>query len=94
MVELQKDHETRDAKESVVNFICDHKVDLVINIPLQEQIQHVTDGFKIRRAAIDNNVPLISNLQQAEMLVEAFVHLGLRAGTTPQFVTSRASSHF
>jgi carbamoyl-phosphate synthase/aspartate carbamoyltransferase len=93
MVELQKDHEKHN-ETNVVDFIRDHKVDLVINIPLQEKSQHVTDGFKIRRAAIDNNVPLISNLQQAEMLVEAFVHLGLRAGTTPRLLTSRASSHF
>jgi len=47
------------------------KPDLVINIPRSYAHEEKTDGYKIRRAAIDSNVPLITNLQVAKLLVQA-----------------------
>jgi len=56
-------------KENIFTYLTSKKLDLVINIP------HVgarsEDHYIIRRLAIDYNVPLITNIQVAELLIEA-----------------------
>jgi carbamoyl-phosphate synthase large subunit len=66
---VSKDYE--NSNQSAVSLIVNQKCDMVINIPNLNQLKDVTDGFKIRRAAIDHNISLISNIQQAIMIVEA-----------------------
>ena len=51
--------------------IREHRVDLVVNIPKHYQKEELTNDYIIRRAAVDFGVPLITNLQLAERLVEA-----------------------
>ncbi len=58
-------------KPSIVDAIADKKIDLVINIPKSYSREEVTDGYLIRRKTIDHNVPLITNVQVAELIVEA-----------------------
>ncbi len=60
-------------KESpnTLEYIKEHKVDLVINIPKNFQEEELTNDYMIRRAAIDYNVMLVTNRQIAMLLVEA-----------------------
>jgi carbamoyl-phosphate synthase large subunit len=53
-------------------LIRDHQVDLVINIPKNFTHGELTSGYRIRRAAIDFNVPLISDSRLATAFVRAF----------------------
>ncbi len=63
-----------DAGEGVrtaVDIIKENAIDLVINIPSANKVDELTNGYAIRRAAVDYNVPLITNRQIAERLGEA-----------------------
>jgi carbamoyl-phosphate synthase large subunit len=55
-----------------LDLIRDHKVDLVINIPKNFTSNELTNGYKMRRAAIDYNVPLITNSRLASAFIKAF----------------------
>ena len=56
---------------SILSFLEKGKIDLVINIPKNETKKELTNGYLIRRKAIDTNIPLFTNLQLAKRLVEA-----------------------
>jgi len=56
------------------DYIKEHKVDLVINIPKNFQEEELTNDYRIRRAAVDYNVPLITNRQIAMRLAESLLH--------------------
>jgi carbamoyl-phosphate synthase large subunit len=71
MTKVSKEYENT-SMTSAVKMIQNRELDMVINIPNLNRVEDVTDGFKIRRSSIDCNIPLISNLQQAIMIVEAF----------------------
>ncbi len=60
-----------NGKLSAVDVIRDKRVELVINIPKNFQEQELTNDYMIRRAAVDYNVPLITNLQLAMRFFEA-----------------------
>jgi len=62
-------------KESptAVDYIKEGKIDLVINIPKSYQREELTNGYLIRRAAVDYNVMLITNRQMAMRFIEALV---------------------
>ncbi len=60
-----------DASPDAVDFIKDGKIDLVINIPKNYQNEELTNGYLIRRAAVDYNVMLITNRQIAMRFIEA-----------------------
>lgn len=57
---------------NVMNLMQDHRVDLVINIPKNHTKRELTNGYRIRRAAIDHNIPLITNARLARAFIEAF----------------------
>lgn len=59
------------APQSAVEMIREGKIDLVINIPSADKEDELTNGYRIRRAAIDFNVPLVTNRQIGERLSEA-----------------------
>jgi carbamoyl-phosphate synthase large subunit len=56
---------------NALTYIADGKIDLVINIPKNAERSELTNGYLIRRKAIDHNIPLITNLQLARRLVKA-----------------------
>ncbi len=60
-----------DRKPDAVDLIKEGKIDLVINIPKNYQQEELTNGYLIRRAAVDYNVMLITNRQIATRLIEA-----------------------
>ena len=55
---------------NITSVIGSKKVDLIINIPTGLGQNVTTDGFKIRRLAIDHHIPLITNLQLAQLLLQ------------------------
>ncbi len=59
------------ATDSALDLLKQKRVDLVINIPSPDSEHQVTNGYKIRRAAVDFNIRLITNRQIAERLAEA-----------------------
>ena len=61
---------------SAVELIRDRKVELLINIPKDFSTGELTNGYKVRRAAIDFNVPLITNRRLASAYIKAFCNLG------------------
>jgi carbamoyl-phosphate synthase large subunit len=56
---------------SLLDFITPDRLDLILNVPLGLDRAELTDGYIIRRRAIDYGVPLITNLQLAELLVKS-----------------------
>jgi len=57
-------------------MIADHAFDLVINVPKNHTKRELTNGYKIRRGAIDHNIPLITNARLASAFIEAFTTIG------------------
>lgn len=62
---------------SAIDLIREHKVKLVVNIPKDFSHGELTNGYKLRRAAIDFNVPLITNTRLATAYIRAFCSLPL-----------------
>jgi carbamoyl-phosphate synthase large subunit len=60
--------------ENVLDLIANHKVDLVINIPKNHTKRELTNGYRIRRWAIDHNIPLLTNARLASAYVKAFIN--------------------
>jgi len=56
---------------NALTYLEEGKIDLVINIPKNAERKELTNGYLIRRKAIDHNIPLITNLQLARRLVKA-----------------------
>ena len=69
--------EKPDAKDNVMQMIAEHKFDLVVNIPKNHTKRELTNGYRIRRGAIDHNIPLITNARLASAFIEAFCNLKL-----------------
>jgi len=54
---------------NLTDYLINKKLDFVIDIPKNYTHQEITDGYKIRRHAIDMNIPLITNIQVAKTIV-------------------------
>ncbi|MCL1616805.1 carbamoyl-phosphate synthase (glutamine-hydrolyzing) large subunit [Bacteroides sp. ET71] len=67
--------EKPDAENNVMRMIANHAFDLIVNIPKNHTKRELTNGYKIRRAAIDHNIPLITNARLAGAFIEAFCNL-------------------
>lgn len=55
-----------------LNLLHEKKIDMVVNIPKDLTPRELTNGYKIRRAAIDLNIPLITNSRLASAFIQAF----------------------
>ena len=66
-----------DDEPNAATYIREGKIDLVINIPKNFRAEELANDYIIRRAAVDFNVPLITNRQVAQRFAEAFVELTL-----------------
>ena len=65
------------SKENVLNMIADHRLGLIINIPKNRTTRELTNGYHIRRAAIDHNIPLITNARLANAFIKAICEMDL-----------------
>jgi carbamoyl-phosphate synthase large subunit len=69
--------EDKPDMENVMKMIAEHRFDLVVNIPKNRTSRELTNGYKIRRGAIDHNIPLITNARLASAFIEAFCTLSV-----------------
>ena len=67
--------ERPNAENNVMKMIAEHKFDLIVNIPKNHTKRELTNGYRIRRGAIDHNIPLITNACLAKAFIEAFCHM-------------------
>ena len=70
------DEENKDIP-NVMDMIAKHEFDLIVNIPKNRSHRELSNGYRIRRGAIDHNIPLITNARLASTFIEAFCHLDL-----------------
>ena len=58
--------------QNVMDMIAQHKFELIVNVPKNQTKRELTNGYRIRRAAIDHNIPLMTNARLAKAFIEAF----------------------
>ncbi len=63
---------SEDQKPSALEMIQNKQIDLVVNIPKNFSSSELNNGYKIRRASIDFNVPLLTNSRLASAFIQAF----------------------
>ena len=61
-----------DGENNIRRMIADKQFDLIINIPKDVTRRELTNGYIIRRGAIDYNIPLITNARLASAFITAF----------------------
>ena len=66
-----------DKHPQAIDMLHRHEIDLVVNIPKDLTVSELSNGYKIRRAAIDLNVPLITNSRLASAFINAFCRVKL-----------------
>jgi carbamoyl-phosphate synthase large subunit len=73
-----------------MSLMSDGDLGLIINIPTKGR-ENTTDGFTIRRKAVDMNIPLITNRQLAEAFITALAEqksYGLKAKSWEEYKTT------
>ncbi len=66
-----------DMQPQALDLLHRHEIDLVLNIPKNLTSAELSNGYKIRRAAIDLNIPLLTNARLASAFIDAFTNLTL-----------------
>ena len=66
-----------ESQNNVMQMIAEHMFDLIINVPKNHTKRELTNGYRIRRAAIDHNIPLMTNVRLAKAFIEAFCAIKL-----------------
>ena len=68
-IKLNKIHEKKSP--NVLDYFQDKMVDMAVNLPISEERKDLADGYDIRRAAVDKNIPLFTNIQKADLFTRA-----------------------
>ena len=66
-----------DKQPQALDMLHNHEIDMVVNIPKDLTVSELSNGYKIRRAAIDLNVPLITNSRLGSAFINAFCRVKL-----------------
>ena len=66
-----------DGAPQALDLLHQKEIDLVVNIPKNLTVGELDNGYKIRRAAIDLNIPLITNSRLASAFISAFCEIDL-----------------
>jgi carbamoyl-phosphate synthase large subunit len=66
-----------EGDNNVMDMIAQHKFALIVNVPKNHTKRELTNGYRIRRGAIDHNIPLMTNVRLAKAFIEAFTALKL-----------------
>ena len=61
-----------EGQPQAVDLLDNHEIDLVINVPRNHSTKEITNGYRIRRTAIDRNIPLITNARLASAFIKSF----------------------
>ena len=68
---------SEDKQPQAIDMLHNKEIDMVVNIPKNHSVSELTNGYKIRRAAIDLNVPLLTNSRLASAFIHAFCTMSL-----------------
>lgn len=60
-----------------LDLLHSHEIDMVVNVPKDLSVGELTNGYKIRRASIDLNIPLITNSRLASAFIHAFCNYSM-----------------
>lgn len=63
--------------DEALSLVHSHEVDMVINIPKNLTSQELSNGYKVRRTAIDLNIPLLTNVRLADAFITAFCRVNI-----------------
>ena len=63
---------SEEGAPQALDLLHKKEIDMVVNIPKNLSTGELTNGYKIRRAAIDLNIPLITNARLASAFIHAF----------------------
>ena len=66
-----------EGDNKIMDMISAHAFDLIINVPKNHTKRELTNGYKIRRGAIDHNIPLLTNARLAKAFIESFCAMKL-----------------
>ena len=66
-----------DQHPQALEMLHERKIDLVINIPKNLTQEELENGYRIRRAAVDFNIPIITNTRLASAFITAFCNMPL-----------------
>ena len=69
--------DTESSHPQVLKLMHERKIDFVVNIPRDLSSRELTNGYKVRRTAIDLNIPLITNARLASSFINAFCNMSL-----------------
>lgn len=61
-----------DQQPNIMDYVKNKKLDLIINIPRNLTKGELDNGYKVRRGAVDHNIPLITNARLASAFINAF----------------------
>ena len=64
-----------NSDNNVMDMIAQHCFDLIVNVPKNHSKRELTNGYRIRRGAIDHNIPLMTNTRLAKAFIQAFCSL-------------------
>ncbi|MBR1732607.1 MAG: carbamoyl-phosphate synthase (glutamine-hydrolyzing) large subunit [Alloprevotella sp.] len=67
----------QQGEPQVLTLLHDKEIDMVVNMPRDLSNREITNGYRIRRAAIDLNIPLLTNARLASAFINAFCTLPL-----------------
>ena len=75
-----------DKKPNIRDYITENKLDLIINIPTTKNVEKylkvINDEYDIRRMAVEFNIPVMTNFQLAESLVDAIERMQVKKFST------------
>ena len=66
-----------DKQPQALEMLHRKQIDMVVNIPKNLSSTELSNGYKIRRAAVDLNIPLLTNARLASAFIDAFCDLSL-----------------
>jgi carbamoyl-phosphate synthase large subunit len=68
---------SEEGEPQALRLLHEKKIDMVVNIPRDLTASELDNGYKIRRASIDLNIPLITNARLADAFITAFCTLSI-----------------
>merc|ERR1711972_315970 len=87
-IQLFKPHVKKEP--NVVTYLREGKVDLVINVPDSMDSQGLTDGFELRRVAVDSGIPLLGEIKTAILTVTSLHRKWSRESAGREFWSIRS----
>ena len=68
---------SEEGTPQALTMLHNREIDMVVNIPKDLTVSELSNGYKIRRAAVDLNIPLITNSRLASAFIKAFCHIDM-----------------